>query len=251
MFEIIKVRINQGSQTIKDIKKAKVNQLHRGLPVICGSPCGRGCASLCKSVCPTGAVSTEPVSIDMGKCIFCGDCARKCPDQIIKFSNSYKLAAMSREYLSVDKNTADFEKGAFYARRDIKKYFGRSLKLRSVSAGGCNGCETELNACSNVNFDMARFGIEFAASPRHCDGIVITGPVTENMAQPLEETFLSIPSPKVVIAVGACAISGGIFAGSKSIDRSFFDRHKVDLYIPGCPVHPLTFINGILGFLGK
>jgi Ni,Fe-hydrogenase III small subunit/NAD-dependent dihydropyrimidine dehydrogenase PreA subunit len=250
MFEIIKIKINQGRQTIKDIKKAAVNEKHRGLPVInCGDSC-KNCDE-CQKICPTGAIFPDPAAIDMGKCVFCGDCARKCPANAIKFTDYYKLAATSRENLIVTGNKNDFEKFAVQARKEIKDKFGRSLKLRSVSAGGCNGCEMELNACSNVNFDMGRFGIEFAASPRHCDGLVITGPVTENMAQPLEDTFLSIPDPKIIIAAGTCAISGGIFSNSKALNRDFFKKYNVDLYIPGCPPHPLTFINGILSFLGK
>ncbi|HPN64944.1 MAG TPA: NADH:ubiquinone oxidoreductase, partial [Candidatus Goldiibacteriota bacterium] len=125
------------------------------------------------------------------------------------------------------------------------------LKLRQVSAGGCNGCEMELNACSNVNFDMGRFGIDFVASPRHADGIVITGPVTKNMAPALEDTYKSIPLPKIIIAAGTCAISGGVFKDSDALDRSFFEKHKIDLYVPGCPVHPLTFVNGVLKLIGR
>jgi Ni,Fe-hydrogenase III small subunit len=124
--------------------------------------------------------------------------------------------------------------------------FGRSLKLRQVSAAGCNGCELELNASGNVNFDMGRFGIEFVASPRHADGIVITGPVSKNMGKALQDTYNSISDPKIVIAFGACAISGGQFAEAPELDRSFFDTIKVDLYIPGSPPHPLTFINAVL-----
>ena len=129
--------------------------------------------------------------------------------------------------------------------------FGRSLKLRSVSAGGCNACEGELGASSNVNFDMGRYGIDMVASPRHADGIVITGPVTENMAAALEDTYSAIPSPKIVIAMGSCAISGGMFDGSPAVKRDFFERVKVDLFIPGCPPHPLTVVNGILGLVGR
>jgi Ni,Fe-hydrogenase III small subunit len=107
----------------------------------------------------------------------------------------------------------------------------------------------ELNACSNVNFDMGRFGIDIVASPRHADGIVITGPISENMAKAVEDCYISTPEPKLIILMGACAISGGVFSLAKAIDRTFIDKHQIDLYIPGCPVHPLTFINGILDYL--
>ncbi|HEX3024587.1 MAG TPA: hypothetical protein VHP12_05200, partial [Chitinophagaceae bacterium] len=125
------------------------------------------------------------------------------------------------------------------------------LKLRQVSAGGDNSCELELNACSNVNFDMGRFGIEFVASPRHADGIVITGPITENMAQPLQICYDAIPEPKIIILAGTDAISGGIFESSKALNRSFLSKYKIDLYVPGNPIHPLTFINGVLDLIKK
>ena len=136
-------------------------------------------------------------------------------------------------------------------RPEIRQLFGRSLKLRQVSAGGDNSCEWELNAANNVQFDMSRFGIEFVASPRHADGLVITGPITANMAEALQICYDAIPEPKIVVLAGTDAISGGVFAGSQSIDRSFLDRVKVDLYIPGNPVHPLTFINGLLNLTRK
>ena len=120
-----------------------------------------------------------------------------------------------------------------------------------VSAGGDNSCEQELNACSNVNFDMGRFGIEFVASPRHADGLVITGPINQNMAAALQITYDAIPEPKIIILAGVDAISGGIFAGSPALNRSFLEKYKPDLYIPGNPVHPLSFINGVLSLLGK
>ena len=128
---------------------------------------------------------------------------------------------------------------------------GGSLKLRQVSAGGDNSCELELNACSNVNFDMGRFGIEFVASPRHADGIVITGPITANMAAALQTCYDAMPEPKLIILAGVDAISGGIFAGSPALDRRFLDKNNVDLYVPGNPMHPLTFINGVLDLIGS
>jgi Ni,Fe-hydrogenase III small subunit len=107
----------------------------------------------------------------------------------------------------------------------------------------------ELNAAGNVNFDMGRFGIEFVASPRHADGLVITGPITENMAKPLRICYDATPSPKLLILAGTDAISGGIFEGSPAIDRSFLNDFTIDLLVPGNPIHPLTFINGILDLL--
>ena len=132
----------------------------------------------------------------------------------------------------------------------LRQRFGRSLKLRSVSAGGCNGCELEVNALTNVNFDIGRYGIDIVASPRHADGLVLTGPITRNMAQALQLCWDGMPEPKLVIAVGACAISGSPFEGSSAVDRSFLARFAPTLYVPGCPPHPLTFVRGVLDLLG-
>lgn len=243
MLDTLKLRIYQGQQFIKDIKNAPMREQFRGFPLIESNE------YIDEKVCPTGAISNNPLAIDMGKCTFCGACARKCG--AVKFSNYYKLASTDRKKLIITESMLadDYNKTAFEVRKEIKKIFGKSLKLRQVSAGGCNGCEMELNACSNVNFDMGRFGIDFVASPRHADGIVITGPISENMAYALEDCYKSTPNPKVVILCGACAISGGIFQNSTKINREFLDKYPVDLYIPGCPVHPLTFINAILDFI--
>ncbi len=137
-------------------------------------------ALICREICPVGAISTKPLSIDLGKCVFCGDCERLCPKKSIAFSNFHKMASTSREYLVVDgkKSAEEYLAGAIEARKEIKRIFGSSLKLRQVSAAGCNGCEWELNACGNANFDMGRFGIDIVASPRHADGILITGPIS-------------------------------------------------------------------------
>lgn len=243
MLKTIKCAKLQKNQVIKDIKNATVNEKFRGLPTIYAEKCIN--IDECINGCPTKAI-TEDLSIDLGKCVFCGECERICSSGAIKFTNFHKIGSTSREKL-ITKGELDSIK----ATKFIKKTFGRSLKLRSVSAGGCNSCEMELNACSNANFDMGRFGIEFVASPRHADGIVITGPITKNMAKALEETYLAIAEPKIVILVGACAISGGIFQNSEEVNREFLEKYKVDLYIPGCPSHPLTVINAILDFLGR
>ncbi len=244
MSDTLKLRIYQGQQFIKDIQNAQMREQFRGFPAI--SNLNAQCQ---EDICPTGAINSNPLSIDMGKCTFCGKCSKYCSE--IKFSNYYKLASTSRENLVITENMTgeEYHKTAIETKKEIQKIFGKSLKLRQVSAGGCNGCEMELNACSNVNFDMGRFGIDFVASPRHADGIVITGPITENMAYALEDCYKSTPNPKIVILCGACAISGGIFQNSTKLNREFLQKHHIDLYIPGCPVHPLTFINAILDFV--
>lgn len=249
MFDSLKAKIYQGNQFIPDVKNAVINEKFRGFPIIKQSCCIN--CDECKKVCPTGAISLNPLSIDMGKCIFCGDCENICGPGAIKFSNFHKLSSSSREKLIITSDTSidNFMADAVIVSEKIKKIFGRSLKLRQISAGGCNGCELELNACSNVNFDMGRFGIDFVASPRHADGIVITGPITENMSEALEDAYKATPDPKIVILTGACAIGGGVFQNSTTIDRSSLEKYKIDIFIPGCPVHPLTFINGVLDFI--
>jgi Ni,Fe-hydrogenase III small subunit/NAD-dependent dihydropyrimidine dehydrogenase PreA subunit len=249
MLETFKARIHQGYQAIPDIRKATVKESFRGLPFINRGNCTQ--CGKCSFVCPTGAIGNDYSTIDMGKCVFCGDCEKACVSNAIKFTNFHKIAASSCEKLIVTPETSEdnYKTNAITASAQIKKTFGRSLKLRQVSAGGCNGCEMELNACSNVNFDMGRFGVEVVASPRHADGLLITGPITQNMAVALEDAYLSTPDPKIVILAGACAISGGVFQESSTLNREFLERHKVDLFIPGCPVHPLTVINGILDLI--
>lgn len=246
MLETIKCIELQKNQVIKDIKKATIKEKFRGLPNVCGDKCSD--CNQCKNICPTNAINGngEDLSIDLGKCIFCGECERICGSDVIKFTNFHKIGSTLRENLITQGNLDPIKSTEL-----IKKTLGRSLRLRQVSAGGCNSCEMELSACSNANFDMGRFGIEFVASPRHADGIVITGPITKNMAKAIEDTYNAISEPKIVILVGTCAISGGIFQNSEELTREFLEKHKVDLYISGCPAHPLTIINAILDFLGK
>ncbi|MBF0236509.1 MAG: NADH-quinone oxidoreductase subunit NuoB [SAR324 cluster bacterium] len=247
MLNALKVRWAQGYQTVDHIRQVALNQRFRGLPVIESRACPEDCQA-CVEVCPSQAIQLSPVRIDLGKCIFCPDCGQVCPAEKIHFTPDYHLSCNEREGLVVGSQA---QHPAVKTEEKIRQIFGRSLKLRSVSAGGCNGCEMELNALANVNFDMGRFGIEFTASPRHADGLVLTGPISENMAPALQATFDAIPSPKIVIAVGACGISGGVFAASPALDRRFLEKIPVDLYIPGCPPHPLTFLNGLLDLLGK
>ena len=242
MLDTLKLKYFQGKQYIPDIRNAEIKEQFRGLPIIKSG-------EIDTSVCPTGALAKYPNSIDMGKCTLCG----ACQSDSIKFSNYYKIFSTNRESLIITENNTieEFERDAVKIRREIRDFFSKSLKLRQVSAGGCNGCEMELNACSNCNFDMGRFGIDFVASPRHADGIVITGPITENMAYALEDCYKSVPNPKIVILAGTCAISGGVFKDSEKLNREFLEKYPVNLYIAGCPIHPLTFINAILEFIGS
>ncbi len=251
MLELLRLRKRHGSQAIPDIVKAELMETHRGFPEIDESRFSGNLDEL-TAICPTGAIGTRPLSIDMGKCIFCGECEIQSAGAI-RFTNRHKTASTRRDNLVVPSGLTykEFGEKAIEAAGGIRKILGRSLKLRQVSAGGCNGCEMELNACSNVNFDMGRFGIDFVASPRHADGIVITGPITGNMAPALSDAYKSVSDPKIVVAVGACAISGGVFAESKHLNRTFVGEVQVDLFVPGCPPHPLTFINAILDFLKR
>ncbi len=248
MIGTIKILIHQGKQYIPDLSAAEVPGIFRGRPEISKEPVDQNALA---ELCPTGAIGTNPVSIDLGKCTFCGECAFTFPDKI-KFTTDYKIATNDRKRLILQEQTGDpVELDPDLIRKEISAYFTHSLKLRQVSAGGDNSCELELNACGNVNFDMGRFGIEFVASPRHADGIVLTGPITENMAEPLQICYDATPSPKIIILAGTDAISGGIFADSPAINRSFLSKYKIDLYVPGNPVHPLTFINGVLDLIRK
>ncbi len=248
MFESIKILYHQGRQYIPDVRTAKIAGPFRGRPLIRQTVVDE---SALKNICPVNAISGIPTTIDMGLCTFCGECARCFPEKIT-FIPDYRIATNERERLIIregDENPITLNNDTI--RKEIRTTFRGSLKLREVSAGGDNSCEWELNAANNVQFDMSRFGIEFVASPRHADGIVITGPVSENMAEPLKICYDAIPDPKIIVLAGTDAISGGIYLGSPALDRSFLDQYHIDLYIPGNPAHPLTIINGLLDLLGK
>jgi Ni,Fe-hydrogenase III small subunit len=194
------------------------------------------------------AIRLDPVSIDLGRCTFCGDCAHVCPSSKVELTPEPRMGATLRADLVV---TAGAEASTrLRANEGFARLFKRSLKLRQVSAGGCNGCELELNATANVNFDLQRYGIEWVASPRHADALVISGTLTRTMKDAVRLAWDAMPDPRFVVAVGACAISGGLYDGARGVERGFFDDVVPALYVPGCPPHPLTFVNAILDLLG-
>ena len=249
MRKELKILRHHGSQYVRDLRNQPVTELFRGRPVISDNLSASEITRIC-SLCPAGAISESDGAIDLGKCVFCREC-EFCLAGKIRFTNDYRLAVNRREDLVIKPGSdAPVRLDEKMIRKEVRKLFGKSLKLRQVSAGGDNSCEMELNAAGNVNFDFGRYGVEFVASPRHADGIVITGPVSENMAKALSICYDAVPEPKIIILVGTDAISGGIFIDSATLNRNFIDEHHIDLYVPGNPAHPLTFINGVMDLMG-
>lgn len=213
------------------------------------SKCPDGCRE-CIKACPTDAISPAlaGLKIDLGRCLFCTDCMGTCPQGAIAYSQDYRMAARKREDLVMSGAALELAKAL---DEKTRRLFSRSLKLRQVSAGGCNGCEQDVNVLNTIVFDLGRFGIQFVASPRHADGLLITGPVTENMRLALQKTYEAVPQPKIVIAVGACAISGGPYVDHPEVHSGADSTVPIDLYVPGCPPHPLTILDGLLRLLGR
>ncbi|MDE5709378.1 MAG: NADH:ubiquinone oxidoreductase [Alistipes sp.] len=248
IFPKIKVLRSHGKQYIPDLDAVELTTEFRGRPELTADD-DRTDLERAAAICPTGALTAEPFELDLGRCIFCGECARRAPRNI-RFTNDYRLGSPTREGLVMrpGQQRVEFEQAA--VRPEIRRCFGRALQLREVSAGGDASVEMELGATGNVNFDFGRYGVGFTASPRHADGVVVSGPVTANMAEALEICYEAVAEPKIVVACGTDACSGGLFAGSRALDRTFFERHEVDLWLPGAPTHPMIFIDGIRTLLG-
>ena len=249
MINVIKARIQQKKRTVAfPASEPQLPDHLRALPAIDTARCPTGCDA-CVKACPVGAISATPsLAVDMGKCLFCTDCTQVCPTRALSFTGDYRLAVSRRSDLICDGTALHLAQALDAKSRAL---FGRSLKLRQVSAGGCGACEADTNVLNTVVFDLGRFGIQFVASPRHADGVLVTGPVSRNMETALRKTWAAIPAPKLCIVVGACAISGGPFAGHNEVVGSVESIIPVDLFVPGCPPHPVTILDGLLRLLGR
>ncbi|MBK8476222.1 MAG: 4Fe-4S dicluster domain-containing protein [Opitutaceae bacterium] len=235
---------------------------HGGSLRVEAAKCVDGCMA-CVAVCPTEAIARpifakgadgatrRSAVLDLGRCIFCAECVAACPTQAIVQTRDHRMAVSRREDLLLGAKEQEELRLAGALGDELRRLLGRSLRLRQVSAGGCGACEADINVLGTIGWDLSRFGIQYVASPRHADGLLITGPVTKAMELALRKTWEAVPEPKIVIAVGACAISGGPFVGHAEHNGGAAAVVPVDLFIPGCPPHPLTILDGLLRLLGR
>ena len=265
MFKILQKTLRAGTVTNAYPKTAaRLAEGYRGLPEFNfekwrdARPAAEACPSGAIRVTDTGR--SRSVTVDYGRCIFCGECA----GEAVRTGRKFEAAAAARGELVISAEYALDAEGRHerlirasvpeVGRKlegEIRRILGRSLAIREVDAGSCNGCEQEIIALNNPVHDIERFGIHFVASPRHADMLLVTGPVTRNMELALRKTYDATPDPKLVVAVGACGISGGIF-GTNYATRGGVDRVvPVDVYIPGCPPRPEALLYGILLAVGR
>lgn len=248
MFQALKARLFQGYRTGSFPDQPPVlPDRFVGRPVI--SDACDGCGK-CQEACSAGAVGLRDgkAVVDTGKCFFCRECADACPLHALRFTQEYRMAAMDREKLLASGEIYEPQRPT---DREFLRFCGKSLKIRQVSAGGCAACELDFNVLGTLAWDMGRFGIQVVASPRHADCILVTGPVSKNMLLALKKSYDAAPRPVWVIACGTCAVSGGIYADSPECCGGVEEILKPDLYIPGCPPHPTTILEGLLRLMDR
>jgi Ni,Fe-hydrogenase III small subunit/formate hydrogenlyase subunit 6/NADH:ubiquinone oxidoreductase subunit I len=255
VLDTITHRLKRGCETMAYPKgpAPTLPDRHGGALKVDAAKCADGC-NACVPVCPTQAITRpegKPVALDLGRCIFCAACVEVCPQKAITQTGDYRMAVRHRGDLVLGEPGNEQVRLAVALDEKLRKLFGRSLRLRQVSAGGCAACESDTNVLGTIGWDLGRFGIQFVASPRHADGLLITGPVTKNMELALKKTYDAVAAPKIVIAVGACAIAGGPFVGHAQVNNGAGAIVPVYLFIPGCPPHPLTILDGLLRLLDR
>lgn len=253
IFDTLLNRLRRGSLTMAypHGPAPALPDRHSGALRLESARCAAEC-TICSNLCPTQALTKEngQLRLDLGRCLFCTDCVSACPYQAIKPTRDHRLSTRKREDLVLTSDQPELRLAEALDKKMLR-LFGRSLRLRQVSAGGCNACEADINVLGTIGWDLSRFNISYEASPRHCDGVLITGPVTKGMELALQKTWAAVPEPRLAIAVGACAISGGPFIGHSQANDGAGAIIPLDLYIPGCPPHPLTILDGFLRLLNR
>ncbi len=243
--------------TIKELNDENTSSSFRGSITFNPEVINGNYDSLLES-CPSKALASAKengqtiILVDHGKCIMCGHCNEMEP-KLIKIQSKPVLPTKTKlqliEYSKIQAGTqsvGSYEEVGKELGEKIQKLFGRSLAIREVDAGSCNGCEIEITALNNSIYDIERFGIHFVSSPRHADVLLVTGPASRNMEIALKRTYEATPNPKIVIAVGACACSGGIFGDTYATTGGIDKVVPVDVYIPGCPPRPEALLQGLL-----
>lgn len=226
-----------------------------GMPHFDPRRCDEGCTQ-CAAVCPTEAIKLHPehagderMEVDYGRCITCQLCVEACPTDAAALSGNWAFGVRNRSDLVRGTRGTHVEDGR--AQPESRNGFRRSLHIRHVDAGSCNGCESELQALNNPFYNLHRLGIFFTPSPRFADLLLVTGPVTYAMHDPLQQAYLAMPEPRWVMAVGTCAVSGGIAGGGYACGNGLDGVLPVDLYLPGCPPNPAAIIEALLMFLDR
>lgn len=225
-----------------------------GMPRFEPERCTPDCV-LCAEACPTAAITVEAgltgqerLAVDYGRCVVCQLCVEACPSDAAISSFDWAFGTTTRsELLLSSAGTATAGKTIALSRAG----FRRSLHVRHVDAGSCNGCESELQALNNPFYNLHRFGIFFTPSPRFADLLLVTGPVTYAMHDPLRRAYEAMPEPRWVMAVGSCAVSGGVAGGGYACSNGVEGILPVDLYLPGCPPNPAAIVEALLMFLDR